>query len=121
MKAVALDAIPSAQAVAGSECAPVISPAISAIVHADREMLHAVLLNLVMNACQSGSSEPIEVRVTESSSECRIEVLDRGAGLGLAIVRRLIALQGGAVTLHAHEGGGAAARVSIPLSPHTPR
>ena len=143
VKAVALDAIPSAQAAAGGDGAPVVGPATSAIVHADREMLRAVLLNLVMNACQSGSAEPIEVRVTETGPDCRIEVLDRGAGfgdadpeqlfqafhttkksgtgLGLAIVRRLVTLLGGSVTLHARDGGGAVACVTLPLSPQHPR
>ena len=139
VKVVALDAIPSAQAAAGGECVPVVGPVTSAIVQADREMLRAVLLNLVMNACQSGSSEPIEVRVGSDETQCWIEVLDRGAGfgdvepeqlfqafhttkksgtgLGLAIVRRLVTLQGGAVTLQARGGGGAIARVMLPLSP----
>jgi PAS domain S-box-containing protein len=143
VKAIALDAIPSAQATAGSDCARVVGPVTSAVVHADREMLRAVLLNLVMNACQSGSAEPIEVRVIEKGTECWIEVLDRGAGfgdvdpeqlfqafhttkksgtgLGLAIVRRLVTLQGGSVTLHARDGGGAVARVTLPLSPHSAR
>jgi PAS domain S-box-containing protein len=143
VKGVALDAIRSAQAAAGAECPPVVGPEASAVVHADREMLRAVLLNLVMNACQSGSPEPIEVRVTENGPECRIEVLDRGAGfgdvdpeqlfqafhttkksgtgLGLAIVRRLVTLQGGAVALHARDGGGAVARVTLPLSPQASR
>jgi PAS domain S-box-containing protein len=143
VKTVALDAIRSAQASVGLEGPAVLGPERSAVVHADREMLRAVLLNLVMNACQSGSSEPIEVRVTENGAECRIEVLDRGAGfgevdpehlfqafhttkksgtgLGLAIVRRLVTLQGGAVTLHTRDGGGAVARVTLPLSPQNPR
>src|SRR5688572_8732467 len=143
VKAVALDAIPSAQAAAGGDPAPVVGPVTSARVHADREMLRAVLLNLIMNACQSGSSAPIELRVAEHGTECWIEVLDRGAGfgdvdpeqlfqafhttkksgtgLGLAIVRRLVTLQGGSVTLLAREGGGAVARVTLPLSPHVAR
>jgi two-component system, sporulation sensor kinase A len=143
VKGVALDAIRSAQAAVGAGCAQISGPDDSAVVHADREMLRAVLLNLVMNASQAGSSDPIEVRVSENGAECLIEVLDRGAGLagvdpeqlfeafhttkksgtglGLAIVRRLITLQGGAVTLQPREGGGAVARVTLPLSPQNPR
>jgi PAS domain S-box-containing protein len=143
VKGVALDAIRSAQAAVGTDCPPIAGPDDSLVVRADREMLRAVLLNLVMNACQAGSSGPIEVRVAEHGLECRIEVLDRGAGfagadpeqlfeafhttkrsgtgLGLAIVRRLVTLQGGAVSLHSREGGGAVARVTLPLSPQIPR
>src|SRR5688500_2834502 len=143
VKGVALDAIRSAQAAAGADCPSIAGPDGSAVVHADREMLRAVLLNLVMNACQSGSSEPIEVRVTEHGADCLIEVIDRGAGfagvdpeqlfqafhttkksgtgLGLAIVLRLLTLQGGAVPLHPRDGGGAIARVTLPLSPQRSR
>ena len=139
VKGVALDAIRSAQAAGGADGAPIAGPDDSLVVRADREMLRAVLLNLVMNACQAGSSGPIEVRVAVHGAECRIDVLDRGAGLagvdpeqlfeafhttkksgtglGLAIVRRLVTLQGGAVTLQPREGGGAVARVTLPLSP----
>ena len=38
-----------------------------------------------------------------------------GTGLGLAIVRRLVSLQGGTVALFAREGGGAIARIVLPL------
>ena len=80
---------------------------------------------------------PIEVRVPENAGNCRIEIADRGigfgeadperlfeafhttkksgTGLGLAIVRRLVTLQGGTVELLPREGGGAVARVTLPL------
>ena len=99
-------------------------------------MLRDVLLNLVLNACQAGSTAPIEVSVRQEAGECRIDIADRGVGfgdveperlfeafhttkksgtgLGLAIVRRLVTLQGGAVELLPREGGGAVARVTLP-------
>ncbi len=71
------------------------------------------------------------------AGECRIDIADRGVGfgdveperlfeafhttkksgtgLGLAIVRRLMILQGGAVELLSREGGGAIARITLPV------
>jgi PAS domain S-box-containing protein len=133
-----IDAIASARAAAGSDCPDMLPPPQTALVLADREMLRAVLLNLLLNACQSGSSAPIEILVTENGAACHIEISDRGAGfagvdpeqlfqafhttkksgtgLGLAIVRRLISLQGGSVALQPRDGGGASARLTIPLA-----
>ena len=96
----------------------------------------AVLLNLLLNACQSGSRDAIDVSVTIDGTRCLIEIADRGSGfgtidperlfeafhttkksgtgLGLAIVRRLVTLQGGAVTLAPRDGGGVTARVTLP-------
>lgn len=114
-------------------------PDTAAVVRVDREMLRAVLLNLLMNACQSGSSQPIDVEVCEEPGRWRIDIADRGAGLGeedperlfeafhttkksgtglgLAIVRRLLSLQNGTVALLPREGGGAIARVTLPAAP----
>jgi PAS domain S-box-containing protein len=109
---------------------------------ADPEMLRELLLNLLMNACQASRThtiEPVRVHVTTTDGVCRIEILDRGAGidasvrdrifepffttkhggtgLGLAIVKRLVDLQGGSVTLDDRDGGGACARVTLPAYP----
>jgi PAS domain S-box-containing protein len=135
-----LDASASAEAAAEGGCTRIDIPDTTAIVRADREMLRSVLLNLLLNACQSSSREPIEILVFESDGACQIDIADRGTGfgdtdpeqlfqafhttktsgtgLGLAIVRRLLSLQGGTVALKPREGGGAIARVTLPLGFH---
>ena len=111
-----------------------------ATVTADPEMLRELLLNLLINACQASradTTEPVRVEVTAADGVCHIEILDRGpgidpairerifepffttkhggTGLGLAIVKRLVDLQGGTVTLSDRDGGGACARVTLPV------
>jgi signal transduction histidine kinase len=130
------DAIASAHASAGPSCPGILPPDRTARVHVDREMLRDVMLNLLLNACQSGATTPIEVHVSEQPGLCTIEIADRGAGfggqeperlfeafhttkksgtgLGLAIVRRLVSLQDGTVALFPRDGGGAVARVTFP-------
>jgi PAS domain S-box-containing protein len=130
------DAISSAQAAVGKSC-PQISYAPEPVaVRADAEMLRAALLNLLLNACQAGGPS-IEVRMSTANA-CRIAVLDRGSGipedklarvfdafyttkqsgtgLGLPIVKRLMELQQGTVTLRAREGGGTVAEIEVPLA-----
>ncbi len=134
VRAVLNDAAASASAAAG--CGDVRLPETAAVVRADGEMLRAALLNLLLNACQSGSIEPIEITVAEQDGRCRIDIADRGGGfgeidpermfeafhttkrsgtgLGLAIVRRLVSLQGGSVSLLRRDGGGAIASLTLP-------
>ena len=142
LRAVLADAIASARAAAGSACPEVLGPADTLAIRADREMLRDALLNLVLNACQSGSVAPIEVTISQQqNATCRIDISDRGmgfgdvdperlfeafhttktsgTGLGLAIVRRLVTLQGGAIELLSREGGGAIARVTLPVGSPT--
>ena len=105
---------------------------------ADPEMLRAVFLNLLLNAVESGSSAPIDVDVSDVNGQCQIDIADRGSGvdgadterlfqpfhstkttgtgLGLAIVRRFVSLQNGSMTLMPRPGGGAVARVTLPLA-----
>jgi PAS domain S-box-containing protein len=132
------DAAISAAAAVRGVAMPVVTGE-DATLAADPEMLRELLLNLVMNACQASrqAAEPVRVTVTTADDWCHIEIADRGTGidpgirdrifepffttksggtgLGLAIVKRLVDLQGGTVTLADREGGGARARVALPV------
>jgi PAS domain S-box-containing protein len=141
LAAVLRDAAASAEAAAGAGGPAIRVPDSAPAVRADGEMLREIFLNLLLNACQSGSSEPIEARVSEARGTCQIDVVDRGlglgdtdperlfeafhttktsgTGLGLAIVRRLLSLQRGTITLLARGGGGAIARVTVPSAQDT--
>jgi two-component system CheB/CheR fusion protein len=131
------DATASAEAAAGAGAPTIVVPDTAAVVRADNEMLREILLNLLLNACQSGSSAPIEVTVSAEPRICRIEIADRGVGLGddperlfeafhttktsgtglgLAIVRRLLSMQDGTIALVPRPGGGAIARVTVPAA-----
>ena len=139
VRAVLIDAGASAEAATRGGGPRIEIPATTAQVRADREMLRAVFLNLLLNACESGATEPVQLEIAPAPDVCRIDVLDRGTGfagldpeqlfqaflttkksgtgLGLAIVRRLIALQNGTVVLLPRDGGGAIARVALPAAP----
>lgn len=142
VRAVIIDASASAEAAAVASGPGIRIPETTAFVQADREMLRAVLLNLLMNACQSDSTTPVDVDIATEGGTCRIDVRDRGTGfgdtdpeqlfqtfhttkksgtgLGLAIVRRLISLQNGTVALLPRDGGGAIARITLPAAPPAP-
>ena len=133
------DVVHSARAASGGACdlRKVAEAAVSAM--ADAEMLRAVLLNLVLNACQAAAGKPVEIGIEAAAGEARVTVGDRGpgipeadmdrvfdaffttkqsgTGLGLAIVKRLTELQNGQVALRRREGGGTIAEVVLPLAP----
>jgi signal transduction histidine kinase len=107
----------------------------SAIIHADPEMTRAVLLNLLINACQASGTKTVEVRTSVADGRCAVSILDRGpglpaevrehlfepfkttrpggTGLGLPIARRLTSLQGGTLSIDDRPG---VATVTLPLA-----
>jgi nitrogen fixation/metabolism regulation signal transduction histidine kinase len=108
-------------------------------VRGDRLLLSRALHNLILNACEaSPPGTTVEVRVRAADGRAVVEVLDRGpgldqsvrdrvfepyvstkargSGLGLSLVRDIALQHGGAVTLEPREGGGAAARFTLPLA-----
>jgi two-component system CheB/CheR fusion protein len=109
----------------------------NATIQTDPEMLRAVLLNLLLNACQASTGRQVEIVTAVRDGLCHIQVLDRGpgipldarerifdpffttksggTGLGLPIVRRLMDAQGGSVSLSARQGGGTVAELVLPL------
>jgi two-component system sensor histidine kinase HydH len=110
----------------------------SATVEADSAELRELLTNLILNALQaSAAGGRVEVSVTRRAREAEVEIRDRGhglapglaervfepyfstrpggSGLGLAIARRIAEDHGGSVVLANREGGGAVARVALPL------
>jgi PAS domain S-box-containing protein len=110
----------------------------ASVVHADPEMCRAVLLNLLLNACEAGGDGPVVVRQRLTDSHVEIVVSDAGpglpeevrrqlfepfvttkpggTGLGLPIARRLARLLGGELTLQSNDRGGTDAVVRLPTT-----
>jgi two-component system sensor histidine kinase AtoS len=138
VRTIAHDAAASARAATGNEHATVDVHGEAAVALADPEMLRAALLNLAMNACQASGESGVDLHIATENGTCRIAVRDRGpgiaadvrdrlfepffttrpggTGLGLAVVKRLLELQGGAVVLKDRPGGGTIAEVTVPTA-----
>ena len=111
----------------------------TAVLHADPEMCRAVLLNLLLNACQASGDAPVTVHSRVDDCYLEIAISDRGpgipeevrrqlfepfvttkaggTGLGLAIARRLTQLQGGDLMLRDNDHGGTDAVLKLPTTP----
>ena len=110
-----------------------------AMVHVDPRALRQILVNLVANASEAtaGVERPeirietcrreglVELRVVDNGPGIRPELLgqmfrpffttkETGTGLGLVIVRKLLARMDGLVELRSHLGEGTAAIVTLP-------
>ena len=117
------------------------------IVETDRTYLELLLENLLSNAVKySAATSEIEVLVHQQDDEARVVVLDRGIGLGdtdperlftaffrteeakrytsgigvgLAVCRRMLEVQGGRIWAKARDGGGSEFGFALPLSEPT--
>jgi nitrogen fixation/metabolism regulation signal transduction histidine kinase len=108
-------------------------------VRGDRVLLARAAHNLVLNACEASSAgTQVEVAARREHGHAVLEVLDRGpglpaglahrlfepyvstkqrgSGLGLSLVRDIARQHGGTVSLEEREGGGACARLVLPLA-----
>lgn len=111
--------------------------------------LRRALANLIDNALRyAGADKPVDISLSVSPTEAHLEVADRGpgipadeidrmrhpftrletarsnakgAGLGLAIVERIVRSHGGALDLLPRDGGGLRAVLRLPLSELTTR
>ena len=113
-------------------------PGPAAPVSGDRLLLSRALHNLILNALEaSPAGSEVEVRTGRDDREAWVEVLDRGpglaadvagrafepyvstknrgSGLGLPFVRDIAVQHGGRATIGNREGGGACARLTLPL------
>ena len=96
--------------------------------YADPSLVLEILVNVVENAHRASQpGSPIELTAQYVGSHVRLEVRDRGPGvatdsdlarhgLGLEIARGLAAACNGTFTLTNREGGGAIARVDLPVA-----
>jgi signal transduction histidine kinase len=112
-------------------------------VEGDRRQLRRVLQNLIGNAVKFRGAEPLQVRLSalRDSQEWVVTVRDNGrgvhpdqagrifgmfsradgetdgAGIGLAVCRRIVEAHGGRIWVEPAEGGGSAFRFTLPRRP----
>jgi len=113
-------------------------PDTAAWVHGERLLLGEAIKNLLDNARKYAHNGPIELCLTGDGTMWEIQVIDHGpgipaidaerlferftrgsssidgAGLGLAIVRRVAQAHSGQITLHNRESGGLTASLRLP-------
>jgi len=122
-----------------------IDPALPEQISCDATRLAQILNNLINNAIKFTDSGAVTVKVGQDAGKLRIGVADtgcgidagmqphvferfrqvdgfltrrhQGTGLGLALVKELVALMGGEVTLSSRPGEGSEFVVSLPLEP----
>ncbi|WP_306213803.1 SpoIIE family protein phosphatase [Actinoplanes sp. RD1] len=126
------------------DCPPLDRP-----VHLDREMWEKVILNLLSNALKFTFTGGVRVTVAEEDGEALVTVADtgigvpeqemprlferfhrienarsrsnEGSGIGLALVKELVELQGGTITAASAQGRGTTFTIRLPFgSGHLP-
>jgi signal transduction histidine kinase len=127
--------------VGSAETAPELDAPEPVVGRFDRIRIDQVVTNLLSNAMKYGGKKPARVTVRQVGESARISVSDQGAGiaaaeqenvfrrfergataadrggygLGLWIVRELVRLHGGEVTVESAPGQGATFHVTLPL------
>ena len=119
------------------------APTLEHVVYLDRDMWEKVVLNLLSNALKFTFDGSITVRVRGDDSGAVVTVADtgigvaaaemprlferfhrietsrarstEGSGIGLALVRELVGLQGGTITADSREGEGSTFTVRLPF------
>lgn len=127
----------------------IVRPEVPEVVFADPVRLRQILVNLVGNAVKFTKRGEISLRVARGTDDVRFEVHDTGigipadvrkqifqpfmqadtsharrhggAGLGLAIVARLLEAMGGAIEVKSEPGSGSVFLFTIPLAGSAPR
>lgn len=136
-----VDTLAPAAAAKGLVLSLDLSPALPAAIRGDPARLRQVLLNLADNAVKATAAGKVRIALDVAAGRLVAEVTDsgpgippalrrrlfrrheqgegadRGAGLGLAICRRLVRLMGGRIRLDTAPEGGARFRVELPLRP----
>jgi PAS domain S-box-containing protein len=109
---------------------------------ADPRQLEQVIVNLILNACKAmphggrlaiqaaTDAEHVRIEVTDTGAGIPPEHLERifdpfysrfhaGAGLGLALCRRIMDAHGGSITVNSPPDQGATFRLLLPLAPES--
>jgi PAS domain S-box-containing protein len=110
------------------------------VVSLDRVRIEQVLANLLGNAVKFGEGKPVEVKVSREGAQVRVEVSDKGVGigtdqlerifgrferaapahhypglgLGLSVARAIVEAHGGHIRAHGEPGKGANFVVELP-------
>ena len=120
------------------DCPPLVQP-----VYLDREMWEKVVLNLLSNALKYTFDGAVTIRVAGEDAAATVSVTDtgigipasempqlfdrfhriessrarstEGSGIGLALVRELVAIHGGTITAESQEGAGTTFTVRLPF------
>ena len=90
-------------------------PELGEPVWVDPEMWERVVLNLLSNAVKSTLVGGVTVRLRRASGAAELTVSDTGSGIGLALVRELVALHCGTVAVHSEVDVSTAVVVSLPF------